>query len=85
MAPSRDRAVEDGRASERRTSAHAAASRLWGLASYEGFTKRLAKRTRELTLDDVVDLEHLWLTSELDSALGENRHQAFTESLELLF
>jgi hypothetical protein len=31
-----------------------------------------------------VDLDDLWWTGELDAALGEDRHQALTERLELL-
>jgi hypothetical protein len=31
-----------------------------------------------------VDLDYLWWTGELDAALGEDRHQALTERLELL-
>jgi hypothetical protein len=34
--------------------------------------------------DDVMDLEHLRRTDELDAVLGEDRHQALTERLELL-
>ena len=37
-----------------------------------------------LALDDVVDFDDLWWPCELDTALGEDRHQAFTERLELL-
>ena len=37
-----------------------------------------------LPLDDVVDLDYLWWTGELDAALGEDRHQALTERLELV-
>jgi hypothetical protein len=37
-----------------------------------------------LPLDDVVDLNDLWRTGELDAALGEDRHEAMAESLELL-
>jgi hypothetical protein len=37
-----------------------------------------------LTLDDVVDLDYLWRTGELDAHLGEDRHQSLTERLELL-
>jgi hypothetical protein len=31
-----------------------------------------------------VDLEDLWRTGEFDAGLGEDRHQALTERLELL-
>ena len=37
-----------------------------------------------LSFDDVVDLDDLGWTGELDAALGEDRHQALTERLELL-
>jgi len=35
-----------------------------------------------LALDDVVNLEHFWLTG-VDAELGENRHEACSERLEL--
>jgi hypothetical protein len=37
-----------------------------------------------LPFDDVVDLDDLRGTGEFDAALGEDRHQALTERLELL-
>ena len=36
-----------------------------------------------LALDDVVNFEHFWLTG-VDAELGENRHEACSERLELL-
>jgi hypothetical protein len=37
-----------------------------------------------LPLDEVVNLDYLGRTGELDATLGEDRHQALTERLELL-
>ena len=37
-----------------------------------------------LPLDDVVNLDYLWWTGELDAVLGEDRHEALTERFELL-
>src|SRR6185295_1773747 len=41
-------------------------------------------RTRALALDDVVDLEHLGLTLELDPNVVQHRLQSLTERVELL-
>lgn len=38
----------------------------------------------DLALDDVVNLENLWLARELDSNIRQNRHQDFAVRLELL-
>ncbi len=47
-------------------------------------TPSCCRREVRLTLDDVVNLDYLWWTGKLDSALAEDRHQALTEGLELL-
>src|SRR4051794_24910149 len=41
-------------------------------------------RPNRLSPDDVVDLDYLGGTRELDAALGEDRHQTLPERLELL-
>jgi hypothetical protein len=56
------------------------------LGREEGLAKRLATLAPlgRLALLDVVDLEDLRLAGKLDPGLGQHRHEALTERLELL-